>query len=103
MKYLLCKIGPYLTIIGFICAWMIGNDPRTEAWMTPLIIIALIMMIPGGIFGYKAWDMNISPVGFAFMSQMDVLDAKWYSILVWGIRFMSFPFIIAAICILIFI
>ena len=34
MKYLLCKIGPYLTVLGTICAWMIGNDPNTNAWMT---------------------------------------------------------------------
>lgn len=103
MKYLLCKIGPYLTIIGFICAWMIGNDPRTNAWMDPLIIISLIMIIPGWIFGYKVWNMYISPIGFAFMSQMDVFDAQWYSVLSWGVRFMSFPFIIATILIFIFI
>lgn len=103
MKYLLCKIGPYLTILGFICAWMIGNDPRTNAWMDPLIIISLIMIIPGWIFGYKVWNMHIPPIGFAFMSRMDVFDAQWYSVLSWGVRFMSFPFIIATILILIFI
>ena len=102
MKYLLCKIGPYLTILGFICAWMIGNDPRTNAWMDSLIIISLIMIIPGWIFGYKVWNMHIPPIGFAFMSQMDVFDAQWYSVLSWGVRFMSFPFIIATILILIF-
>lgn len=82
---------------------MIGNDPRTNAWMDPLIIISLIMIIPGWIFGYKVWNMHIPPIGFAFMSQMDVFDAQWYSVLSWGVRFMSFPFIIATILILIFI
>jgi hypothetical protein len=82
---------------------MIGNDPRTNAWMDPLIIISLIMIIPGWIFGYKVWNMHIPPIGFAFMSQMDVFDAQWYSVLSWGVRFMSFPFIIATILIFIFI
>ena len=82
---------------------MIGNDPRTNAWMDPLIIISLIMIIPGWIFGYKVWNMHIPPIGFAFMNQMDVFDAQWYSVLAWGVRFMSFPFIIATILILIFI
>lgn len=103
LKYFLCKIGPSLTILGFICAWMIGNDPQTNAWMTPLIIVSLIMMIPGWAFGYKVWDMHIPPIGFAFMSKMDVFDAQWYSVLSWGVRFMAFPFIIATIIILIFI
>ena len=103
MKYLLCKIGPSLTVLGFICAWMIGNDPRTHGWFDPLLIVSLIMMIPGWIFGYRVWDMHISPIGFSFMSQMDIFDAQWYSVLSWGVRFMSFPFIIATIIILIFI
>ena len=82
---------------------MIGNDPKTNAWMTPLIIVSLIMMIPGWIFGYRVWDMHIPPIGFVFMNKMDVFDAQWYSVLSWGVRFMAFPFIIATIIVLIFI
>lgn len=103
MKYLLCKIGPTFTLLGLICAYLISCDARTEAWLLPLFIVSCIMIIPGWIFGYKVWDMHIPPIGFAFMSQMDVFDAQWYSVLSWGVRFMSFPFIIATILIFIFI
>ncbi len=103
MKYLLCKIGPTFTLLGVICAYLISYDSRTEAWLLPLFIVSCIMVVPGWIFGYKVWNMHIPPIGFAFMSQMDAFDAQWYSVLSWGVRFMSFPFIIATILILIFI
>lgn len=89
LSSILCKLGPWITIVGFCCAVIVG----TSDWAMASAIIALLMAIPGGFFGYKAWDWDISPIGLAFMSASDILNNKFVSIIVWAVRFIFLTYI----------
>lgn len=93
----LSKIGMGISLIGGIIFYLMI---QTGEYVILTCILGGIMMVFGWIFGWKAFDWGISPIGLLSLSSLAIFENKLISALLWGIRFFFLTALIIGIVVL---
>lgn len=97
MKWLIYKLGSWITLVGLACAVMLTNLDSDRFLFIGAAVVGLIFGIMGFRFGWKTWSDDKGAVDVWLMSKVEILDNRFSSGVIWFIRFFFIPFIFAVI------